>query len=350
MYPRKPLWKVAVGAALVAVLAACSSSGNGTASPASTASTASPASTESSAADCKPVSVAFPTATEAKLVTYAAENGKVGAGDVKLDVHFLEVPALIQATGTDQYDLLQTSLVGFAGAVDKGAPLVAIAPVALRGPGQDKIVVPHDSEIKTISDLKGKTIAVGSIGSTVTTLMRMGLAKESGLDAKTQGGDIKFVEMAPAAAVTGLSRGTVAAAFIYQQAWWKIQADSNFRELIDVQETFSTAYGFKPTISMLITTKKADSAKHSCLMAASDLLAESWQYAKAHPDEVANALTASESVAPEDLKKLIATGYDYGGTQDSQYVDAAQKTLQAAFDAGELTVPVPDLSKFYADK
>jgi NitT/TauT family transport system substrate-binding protein len=330
--------KIVAGAALLGTtIAACSSSG--TDSPESQAG--------GSASECEPVSVALPTSTEGKLVTYAVEQGKVASDDVELDVHFLEVPALIQATGTDQFDLLQTSLVGFAGAVNGGAPLVAIAPVALRGPGQDKLVVAADSDIRSLSDLDGATVAVGSIGSTVTTLVRMGLAEASGLDASAQGGDMQFTEMAPAAALTGIQRGTVDAAFIYQQPWWGIQSDPEFRELADVQETFEDAYGFRPVISMLISTEAIASDKQDCLIAANDLLVESWEYAKANPDEVAEALTESENVAVEDLTRLIDSGYEYGGTQDAELLEAAQQTLEAAHEAGELAVPVPDLSEHY---
>lgn len=302
---------------------------------------------KAAAVECGPISVAFPTSSESKLITYAVTNGKVEVKQKGLTLvpHYLEVPALIQATGSDQFDLLQTSLVGFAGAIDKGAPLVGVAPVASRGPGQDKIVVKSDSPMRSISDLKGSTMAVGAIGATITTLMRMGLAKESGLNFRTQGGDVKFVEMPANVALTGVQRDNVGSAFVYQQPWWKIQSDKNFRELVDVQEIFAKAYGFRPMISMMVTTKNIDSKKHACLIAASDTLLASWEYARANPEEVANALSASESVAVADLKALINSGYEYGGSRDAALLERAQRTLQAIREAGELKVEVPDLKK-----
>lgn len=323
--------RVVVAASLVGVLASCGQDSRD----------------KVAAVECGPISVAFPTSSEAKLVTYAVTNGKVEVKSkgLKLEVHYLEVPALIQATGSDQFDLLQTSLVGFAGAIDKGAPLVGVAPVASRGPGQDKIVVKNDSPIRAITDLKGTTMAVGSIGSTVTTLMRMGLAKDSGLNLRTQGGDVKFVEMPANVALIGVQRGNVGSAFVYQQPWWKIQSDKNYRELGDVQEIFAKVYGFRPMISMMVTTKNIDSKKHACLIAASDTLLASWEYARANPDEVANALTASESVAAADLKALITSGYEYGGSRDAALIERAQRTLQAIREAGEMKVEVPNLKQ-----
>jgi NitT/TauT family transport system substrate-binding protein len=296
---------------------------------------------------CGTVSVAFPTSTESKAVTYAASEGLVESDrGTQLDVSFLEVPALIQATGTDQYDLLQTSLLAFAGAVDKGAPLVGVAPVASRGPGQDKLVVAADSPITSLEDLQGRTVAVGSIGSTVTTLMRMGLAKATGLDAAAQGGDMKFVEMPAGTALTGIDRGSVDAAFIYQQPWWGIADDPKYRELTDVQTMFVDAYGFRPYISMLITTKSIVSKKENCLQDAAELLASSSTYAKEHSAEVAEALSPTENVDAEHLEALIKDGYEYGGTQDDAVMDAAKRTLTEAHDAGELTVPVPTLADY----
>lgn len=339
----KPWALVTVAIAAVA-LSACSSSTQPDAAPTETPT--SETGSSSGTPTCDPVSVALPTSTEGKVITYAITNNKLPDQKVPLDIQFLEVPALIQATGTDQFDLLQTSLVGFAGAVDKGAPLKIVAPVASRDVGQDKIVVAAASDIESVADLKGRTMSVGSLGSTVTTLMRMALAKESGLSLPSQGGDIQFVELPDSAALAGLTSGSIDASFVYQQGWWKIQNDSDYRELADVSQLFQEGYGFLPFISLMITTDSLAATKAECIVAANEQLVEASDWARNNVAEVAESLAATEGVSQQDLSHLIETGYKYGGLTDADSMTRAQQTLQAVFDAGEMKVAVPNLTDY----
>ena len=107
-----------------------------------------------------------------EAVMWALKNGKVKSDLIEVQADALQIPALIQATIAQTYDVVQTAGMAIPRARAKGLDLRIIG-TALRyhkaGEGAD-IWVRKDSGLQTAADLKGKKLAVYSLGSSGITL------------------------------------------------------------------------------------------------------------------------------------------------------------------------------------
>lgn len=127
-----------------------------------------------------------------EAVLWALKNGKVESDLIEVQADALQIPALIQATIAQTYDVVQTAGMAIPRARSKGLDLRIIG-TALRyhkaGEGAD-IWVRKDSPLKSAADLKGKKLAVYSLGSSGITLIRIALANSHGFNVDLEGGDI----------------------------------------------------------------------------------------------------------------------------------------------------------------
>jgi NitT/TauT family transport system substrate-binding protein len=99
------------------------------------------------------------------------------------------------------------------------------------GDGAD-VWVKADSPIKSVADLKGKTIGAYSLRSTGITLLRIALWKKYGLDVALDGGDMKWVEMPAPQLPAALASNNVAAATLIHSQAYKAAQGKDFRSLV----------------------------------------------------------------------------------------------------------------------
>lgn len=118
------------------------------------------------------------------LVLWGQEQGFFKAENIDLDVLWTEGGAdEVQAAVSGSVDItMNTGLVGVIGAWSKGAP-VEIIGASMTGPSDLYWYVKSDSPIKTLADLKGKSISFSRPGSSTHTVA-LALAKLSGTDVK----------------------------------------------------------------------------------------------------------------------------------------------------------------------
>jgi NitT/TauT family transport system substrate-binding protein len=177
-------------------------------------------------------------------VVHALKTGKVKSDLIDVEVRALAIPALIQATSARQYDVVQTAVISIPRAEKQGLKL-AILSTALRyhvsGEGAD-IWVRVDSPIKSVEDLKGKTVGVYGISSTGITLIRLALWKKYGVNVSLQGGDMRFVEMPAPSLPAALSTGRIDAATLIHSQAFAASKSGEFRSVAhtakDMYETF----------------------------------------------------------------------------------------------------------------
>lgn len=86
------------------------------------------------------------------------------------------------------------------------------------------IVVMAESGIDSVADLKGKTMAVGDVGSTSKHLAPIQIIKDNGL---TPGVDVKILHTAIKLGWEGLKRGDVAAWGMTNDKYLKLRAEEN---------------------------------------------------------------------------------------------------------------------------
>lgn len=145
--------------------------------------------------------------------------------------------------------------------------------------GGTELSVKGDSPIKTLKDLKGKTIGVNQIGSTVDALVRYNLLKAGLAPDK----DVKIVPIDPAQQADALKSGDVQA--VAAPAPWPSQAavKAQARPLIDWKTMLDNGNYLAGSI---YTTKK---------------------FAAAHPDFI-KKFVAANNVITDDLNKDRAKG------------------------------------------
>jgi len=178
--------------------------------------------TVSSARAKDTVSFAYLDDPSLEVVLWALKNGKVSSDLIDVQPTAMDIPAMLQATAARTYDVIMTAAMLLPRAMERGLDLRLIASQlrnSEKGRGSN-IWVRKDSPIKSVQDLKGKKLAVQSLGSAGATLMRISLNKSDKINVNIPGGDINFVELPGPAMLGALTTGSVdAAQLIHLQAY-----------------------------------------------------------------------------------------------------------------------------------
>lgn len=156
------------------------------------------------------VSVGSVDATSANLWPFhiAVKNGYCGAANLKIDLVFAQSNAsVIQQLASGSYAVAPTAgMVDPIRAIDKGAP-VALVRIVIQAPPYALLAKP---EIKTIEDLRGKTIIIGG-PKDITRIFTERMLEPHGL----KSGDYDYVFAgATSARFSALKSGAVDAALL----------------------------------------------------------------------------------------------------------------------------------------
>lgn len=168
-----------------------------------------------------------------------------------------------------------------------------IAPVRTTGAGT-ALLVPKDSPIKSVADLKGRTIATnrGSIGHALV----LAIIAQQGWSAA----DVTVANLLPAEAKTALNAGSVDA----WSSWGVYVAQA---KLIDgARVIIDGSHGLLSGLSYLIATDRAIAARRPALADFCRRLAAARRWALAHPDDYARVLAAEIGVS-EPVARLTYT-------------------------------------------
>ena len=231
-------------------------------------------------------------------VMYAITAGKVTSDKIEIEAKALQVPALIQATGTKQFDVIETAIPSIALAGERGLKLIVVS-TALRmhreGEGAD-IWVKADSPIKSAKDLKGKTLAVYALGGSGITLTRIVLNKRYGYNVALDGGDVKFVELPapgiPGAIVTGRADAGV---LIHAQAY-AADKGKDLRAIGVGQKEMTEVLGARPLTAVNVSYPEKLAARPEAFKEFNRMLRESAKYVLANKAEVFGAVAKKYNI------------------------------------------------------
>jgi len=203
-------------------------------------------------------------------------------------------PPLVEAAGADKIDLAWVGSTPPIFGAAAGSDFKIIAAVKERDAQENSILVPPDSPIQAVEDLKGKKIAVpkgsSAHGLLLNALNRVGLS----------GADVTPVFLAPADALAAYSAGQVDALVIWDP--FTIQAKQDLKaRAITGGEPDEAGIGFE------IASAKAleDDAKRAAIADYVVRLSEAWKWARENPDGWAAAWT-KESKLPIAVTKATA--------------------------------------------
>ncbi|MBU2560349.1 ABC transporter substrate-binding protein [archaeon] len=107
--------------------------------------------------------------------------------------------------------------------VSKDVPLkvVAVGELGTKEKPGDYLVVRKNSGIKSVSDLKGKTIAIHRMGTTLDLTLRIAL-EQNGIDPAK---DVTITQLSAPSMPQALLQGDVDAAFIFPMSYPQLEAD-----------------------------------------------------------------------------------------------------------------------------
>ena len=146
-------------------------------------------------------------------VLYASDMGFFKAHGLTVDIQFIDNgSAIAAAVASGAIDIAQGNVVTLATAHDKGLPFVVVAPAALYSSSAptSALIVAKNSPVKTAKDLTGKTIGITGVKN-ITQLATMQWLDQNGGDSSSvKFIELKFSEMAAAAAAGRIDAGVTA--------------------------------------------------------------------------------------------------------------------------------------------
>lgn len=233
-----------------------------------------------------------------EAVMHAITTGKVTSDKIEIEAKAVQIPALIQATGTKQFDVIETAVPSIALAGERGLKLVVVS-TALRlqpeGEGVD-IWVKADSPIKSAKDLKGKTLAVYALGGSGITLTRIVLNKRYGYNVALDGGDLKFIEL-PAPGIPGaIVTGRVDAGVLIHAQAYAAEKGKDLRAIGVGQREMNEVLGARPITAVNVSYPEKLAARPEAFKEFNRLLRESAKYALANKAEVFGAVAKKYNI------------------------------------------------------
>ncbi|WP_206957853.1 sulfonate ABC transporter substrate-binding protein [Trinickia acidisoli] len=184
-------------------------------------------------------------------------------------------------------------------------------------PTSEAIVVPHNSPIKSVSDLRGKRVALNR-GSNVHYLLVRAL-KHTGL----QYSDIQPIYLAPSDARAAFTQGSIDAWVIWDPYFAAIEKQAGARVIAD-------GTGLVDNLQFYLAGRRFAAAQPQLVRAVLDGLADADAWAKASPVAVANELAPLVGLDPA-IVEVAARRSSYGVVPVSAKVLAAQQTIADTF-------------------
>lgn len=241
---------------------------------------------------------------------WAMKNGKVTSDVIEVELTALSIPALIQATTTKQYDVIQADVINVQRSATRGLPLVIMSTANrynAKGEGHN-IWVKKDSPYKSMQDLKGKKIAVPSLGSSGFNLLRFATEEKHGVNLNPLGGDYTFVEMPVPQIEAALAAGQTEAATTILSQNYRVAKSGDYRAVATPARDMYELWGLQmiPSINVGYPDKIAE--RPQAMKELARLMKESTAYLAAHPDEV-YAAVAKEQNIDKGFFTALSEGY-----------------------------------------
>ena len=224
---------------------------------------------------------------------------------------FTSGPTLVKGLVSDQLDV---GILGFTNAVTWSAQGADLKIVGKVQEGYHSLVARGDRGIQSLKDLKGKSIASQSAGSTADIVLKGVVLKKAGLSDK----DLQIMYTAPATALASLRAGRVDSAFLFEPY------DTLARAALPVKELFEVGKSW-PFPCMVVTVPgKLIQEQPETVKKILASIKNSIEFLKVKPTEAAKVLAPAfmpegeieaegQNVKPEEvmLKSLKTNKFDW---------------------------------------
>ena len=246
-------------------------------------------------------------------ILYAIKAGIVKSDLIDVEAKALAIPALIQSTPTKQYDVIMNAVMAIPFAKRRGLELVVLSAGITAAPGRKGggIWVKNDSPIKTVEELKGKTLGNYALRSTGTTWMRIALARKYGINVAYEGGDFKWVQMPAPSLPTALESGRIDAATLIHSQAYQAEKSGDFRLLANSTQDLHELFGVDTVSAVLVSYPDKLVARPEAFKEFNRMMKASVDYAVANPDKVGAEIAKQGKISAEYFKAWLA---DYSRT------------------------------------
>ncbi|ANJ95832.1 sulfonate ABC transporter substrate-binding protein [Serratia plymuthica] len=236
-----------------------------------------------------------------------------------IKVRWIEFPAgpqMLEGLNVGSIDLAATGDAPPAFAQAAKADLIYLGH-SPASPKTEAIVVPQDSPIKTVADLKGKRVALNK-GSDVNYLLVSAL-EQAGLSYK----DVTPVYLPPSDARAAFQRGSVDAWVIWDPYYAEVETHANARLL-------KNAEGLVPHYTFYLASRHFAETYPDSAKLVIDQLSELSAWANAHQDDAAKILAQSTGLEQAIWARALAR-MPFGSQRMTPAVFAEQQQLADKF-------------------
>ncbi|MCX0500187.1 sulfonate ABC transporter substrate-binding protein [Erwinia billingiae] len=231
-------------------------------------------------------------------------------------VEFPAGPQMLEGLNVGSIDLAATGDAPptFAQAAQADLVYLAHSPA---NPKTEAIVVPENSDIKTVADLKGKRVALNK-GSDVNYLLVSAL-ENAGLSYK----DVKAIYLPPADARAAFQRGAVDAWVIWDPYYAEVETNARARLI-------KNAEGLVPHYTFYLSSRKFADTYPQTAKQVVDQLGTLSDWANKNPDEAAKILSTSTGL-PQPIWQRAIARMPFGAERMTPEVFKEQQALADKF-------------------
>jgi len=320
---RRPLVPLTLSLLAAGALAAACSSGSASSTPAS-GSASSGASGSVSSVSLKNVTLHIGDQAGSGAQSLLTAAGLINKLPFKADwSDFTSGPPMLQAMGSGSVDI---GAVGDAPPIFEaaGGGKIAVVAATVANPQAAALLLPKGSAVKSVAQLKGKTIAV-SEGSSANYHL-LAVLKQAGLSVK----DVTIDNLQPAQALAAFASGHVAAWDIWSPYIEQAEVQHGARVLVNgtpVGKTFSFEVASRAAL--------ADPAKAAAIRAYLELVAQAHAWANTHASNWASTWSQATGL-PLPIMTTAAKDDTAVTVPISAAVISSEQSIADAFTAAGL--------------
>ena len=259
----------------------------------------------------------------------AIENGYFEEENIELEQVQVDAAHVGEAIGADQVDVGMELLGKMLQPIENGLPIKFTTGVHT---GCQKLLVPGDSDIKTVADLKGKNIGVPGLADAGTLITKRSLNAE-GIDISDGSSEVTFTVFSRNDLAQALENGAVDAIVLGDPQAAVAQEQYGLTTLIDTAT--DPAYKDEYCCDAFVTSKLAEENPEAAA-AFTRAVQKGAQWVEEHPEETAKIIVDKKYTAGDaDLLAAILETYNYKPSVQGGY-DALKLGAQQLTEIGIL--------------
>ena len=259
----------------------------------------------------------------------AIENGYFADENIDLEQETVDAAHVGEAIGADQVDVGMELLGKMLQPIENGLPIKFTTGIHT---GCTKLLVPGDSDIKSVADLKGKKIGVPGLADAATVVSKRSLSA-AGIGVTDQNMEVEFSVYSRNDLAQALQNGAVDAIALGDPAASIAEEQYGLTALIDTAT--DPEYKDEYCCAAFVTSKLAEENPKAAA-AFTRAVQKASQWVQENPDETAKIITEKEYVSGDvDFCAQILKTYNYKPSVQGGY-DALKQNAEELTKIGVL--------------